>query len=156
MSEPSLRDLLDQMTDLGRILTHQGASVARLVDDSRAAAARSRTGADIPLLVELFALHGDASSCASTARSRRERAAFGALCAGLERLLAGRGAVLVTPEPGVPFDAASMEASEVVATENPALDRTVGAVLEPGLWLTEAARSLRPARVVVRRHRPAG
>jgi molecular chaperone GrpE len=154
VSEPTLRDLLDQITDLGRIVARQGASVERLVDDSRAAAARARAGADIPLLVDLFVLYCDASTCASTARSRRERAAFEALGAGLERLLTGRGATVVTPSPGVAFDPASMEAAEVVATDDPALDRTVHAVLEPGLWLIDAGRSVRPARVVVQRHQP--
>jgi molecular chaperone GrpE len=106
--------------------------------------------------VELFALYCDASACASTARSRRERAAFEALGSGLERLLVGRDATLVTPAPGVAFDGASMAAVEVVATDDPALDRTVVAVLAPGLWLTEVGRSVRPARVVVRRQQPPG
>lgn len=152
--EPSIQDLLDQIADLGRIVTRQGASIDRLVDDSRAAAARIRSGADLPLLLDLLALYSTALTCASTARSRRERAAFDAVAGGLERLMIGRGAVLVTPPLGTAFDAALMEASEIVATDDGALDRTVDAVLEPGLSLAEGGRSVRPARVVVRRHQP--
>lgn len=151
MSEPSLQDLADAVTDLGRIVARQGASLDRLLDDSRAAAARARAGADLPLLVELVALHRDATACAATARSRRERDAFGAVAGGLERLITGRGGRLVVPAEGAAFDAATMDAVEVEPTGDPAADRTVAAVLEPGLWLTEAGRSARPARVVVRR-----
>jgi molecular chaperone GrpE len=135
VSEPSLQDLFDQICDLGRIVARQGASVDRLVDDARAAAGRARAGADIPLLLDLFALYSDATTCASTARSRRERAAFEALATGLERLLA---------------------VADVVATEDPTLDRTVDVLLEPGLRVTEAGRSVRPAQVVVRRHQRPG
>jgi molecular chaperone GrpE len=156
VSEPSLQDLFDQICDLGRIVARQGASVDRLVDDARAAAGRARAGADIPLLLDLFALYSDATTCASTARSRRERAAFEALATGLERLLAGRGAALVTPSPGAAFDATSMAVADVVATEDPTLDRTVDVLLEPGLRVTEAGRSVRPAQVVVRRHQRPG
>jgi molecular chaperone GrpE len=39
-----------------------------------------------------------------------------------------------------------------VATDDAALDRTVAALLEPGLEVD--GRSVRPARVVVHRHRP--
>lgn len=153
MSEPSLQDLADAVTDLGRIVARQGASLDRLLDDGRAAAARARAGADLPLLVDLLALHRDAAACAATARSRRERDAFGAVAGGLERLITGRGGQLVTPADGTAFDAATMDAVEVEPTDDPAADRTVAAVLEPGLWLTEAGRSARPARVVVRRLR---
>lgn len=153
MSEPSPQDLADAITDVGRIVARQGASLDRLVDDSRAAAARARAGADVPLLVDLLALHRDASACAATARSRRERDAFGAIAGGLERLINGRGGQLVVPAEGAAFDAASMDAVEVEATDDEAADRTVAAVLEPGLWLGEAGRSVRPARVVVRRLR---
>lgn len=155
-TEPTLQDLLDQVSDLGRIVARQGASLDRLVDDSRAAAARARSGADVPLLLDLLALYSAALTCASTARSRRERAAFEAMATGLERLLAGRGAVLVMPSPGAAFDAACMEAAEVVATDDEQLDRTVDTLLEPGLSLAEAGRSVRAARVVVRRHQPPG
>lgn len=152
--EPSLQDLLDQISDLGRIVARQGASLDRLVDDSRAAAARARSAADVPLLVDLLALYVDATRCAQTARARRERAGFDALGAGLERLIAGRGGALVMPAPGTDFDPATMEAASVVSTDNATLDRTVDELLEPGLWLTEIGRSVRSARVVVRQHKP--
>lgn len=57
----------------------------------------------------------------------------------------------MAPEPGAVFDALTMEAAEVTATDDPAADRTVDAVVQPGLLVAE--RSVRPARVVVRRHR---
>ncbi|SHF75959.1 molecular chaperone GrpE [Jatrophihabitans endophyticus] len=153
MSEPSLQDLADAVTDLGRVVARQGASLDRLVDDARAAAARERAGADVALLVDLAALHRDARACAETARAARDRTAFTAIATGLERLLAGRGGTLVTPSVDDAFDAATMEAAEVVATGDRRLDRTVDSVREPGLSLPATGRSVRPARVVVRRHR---
>lgn len=151
MTEPSLTDLVDAVTDLGRIVARQGAGLDRLLDDSRATAARSRAGADLPLLVDLLALHRQATTCAATARTKRERDAFDAFASGIERLLNGRGARLVSPAAGTAFDASSMDAVEVEPTSDPGADRTVAAVLEPGLWLEEPARTARPARVVVRK-----
>jgi molecular chaperone GrpE len=142
--EPSLQDLADKVDDVARLVSRQSATLGGLVD------ARASTGPDVPLLVELHSLHVDALACAATARSRRERAAFVALAAGLERLLAGRGGALVTPHPGDAFSGTSMEAAEVVPTGDPALDRTVAVLLEPGLQV--ATRSVRPARVTVHRH----
>ncbi|HWJ10810.1 MAG TPA: hypothetical protein VNS46_15635 [Nocardioides sp.] len=152
MSEPTLQDLADAVVDMGRLLARQAASLDQLLDDGRAAAARARAGADVPLLVDLLALHRDASSCAATARSRREREAFTAVAGGIERLIEGRGGRLVAPAEGVPFDAASMEAVEVVPTALAEQDRTVATLLEPGLLLVELGRSVRPARVAVHRH----
>lgn len=150
--EPSLQDLADAVVDVGRLVARQAASIDRLVDDSRAAAARARVGADVPLLVDLLALHRDASACAATARSRREREAFGAVASGIERLIEGRGGRLVTPATGTAFDAVSMEAVEVVTTDDASRDRTVASLLEPGLVIADAGRSVRPARVAVHRY----
>ena len=150
--EPSLQDLADAVVDVGRLVARQAASLDQLVDDSRAAAARARVGADVPLLVDLLALHRDASTCAATARSRREREAFGAVAGGIERLIEGRGGRLVAPAAGTPFDAVSMEAVEVVTTDDATQDRTVATLLEPGLLLAEIGRSVRPARVAVHRY----
>lgn len=151
-SEPTLQDLADAVVDVGRLVARQAASIDQLVNDGRAAAARARAGADVPLLVDLLALHRDASNCASTARSRRERDAFGAMAGGIERLIEGRGGRLVAPAEGTAFDAVSMEAVEVVATDVAERDRTVASLLEPGLALTELGRSVRPARVAVHRY----
>ncbi len=150
--EPSLQDLADAVVDVGRLVARQAASIDQLVDDSRAAAARARVGADVPLLVDLLALHRDASACAATARSRREREAFGAVASGIERLIEGRGGRLVTPATGTAFDAVSMEAVEVVTTDDASRDRTVASLLEPGLVIADAGRSVRPARVAVHRY----
>lgn len=149
--DPTLRELADAVTDLGRIVTRQGASLDRLVDDARAAAARDRAGADVALLVDLFALYRDATACAATSRNARDRKAFTAIAANLERLIVGRGGALVVPGVGERFDAATMEAAEVVTTEDASHDRTVDSVREAGLLLSGPGRSLRPARVVVRR-----
>ncbi|TWH01892.1 molecular chaperone GrpE [Nocardioides sp. J9] len=151
MSEPTLQDLADAVVDVGRLVARQAASIDKLVDDGRAAAARARAGADVPLLVDLLALHRDASACAATARSRREREAFTAVAGGLERLIEGRGGRLVAPSPGAVFDATTMEAVEVVATDDAARDRTVAELVEPGLVVTELGRAVRPARVAVHR-----
>jgi len=144
--DPSLQDIVDKVDDLSRLVTRQSAALARLAD------AGTRAGPDVPLLVELHALRSDALACAATTRTRKERSAFEAIAAGLERLLAGRGGTLVSPRPGHAFSAATMEAEEVVATEDAALDRTVATLLEPGLEVD--GRSVRPARVAVHRHRP--
>lgn len=145
MTDPSLRDIADKVDDVARLVQRQSAAVAQLAE-SRAAA-----GPDVPLLVELHALRGDALACAATARTRRERSAFAALAGGLERLLVGRGGTVVAPAPGAEFSGSSMEASEIVPTDEPALDRTVASVLEEGLQV--GPRSVRPARVAVLRAR---
>jgi molecular chaperone GrpE len=139
-----MQDLADKLDDLARVVARQGATLGELVD------ARASTGPDVPLLVELHALRADALACAETARSRRERSAFTALAGGLERLLVGRGGAVVEPVPGAPFSSATMEAIEIVPTDDPDLDRTVVAVVEAGL--TANGRSVRPACVSVRRH----
>lgn len=151
MSTPTPQELLDAVVDLGRIVTRQGATIDRLVDDSRATAARARAGGDVPLLVELHAMYLDAARFAGTSRAKRERAAFEAFAASVERLIAGRAGALVAPSAGAPFDALDMEAVEVVPTADEALDRTVAALLAPGLKLAETGRTVRPARVCVSR-----
>jgi molecular chaperone GrpE len=121
--DPSLQDLADKIDDLSRLVARQSAALARLVEGG------TRAGPDVPLLVELHALRSDALACAATTRTRKERSAFEAIAAGLERLLAGRGGTLVSPRSGHAFSAATMEAAEVVATDDAALDRTVAALL---------------------------
>jgi molecular chaperone GrpE len=147
VADHTLGDIADKIDDVARLLGRQGATLGAIAD-ARAAGA----GPDLPLLVELHALRVDALRCAGTARSRRERSAFEALAAGLERLLAGRGGAAVAPAAGEPFSGSTMEAAEVVATDDPDLDRTVARLLEPGLLA--GGRSVRPARVAVHRHRP--
>ena len=146
MADPSLQDLADKIDDLSRLVSRQAATLGKLADGA------ARPGPDVPLLVELHALRADALACAATSRTRKDRSAFEAIAAGLERLLSGRGGTLVTPRPGHAFSAAMMEAAEVVAIDDAALDRTVAALLEPGLEVE--GRSVRPARVTVHRHRP--
>lgn len=143
--------LAEQVQDLARILARQAGTVERLADAEQARAARDRAGADLPLVVELFALLGEVTACADTAGSERERAAFAAVAARVERLLVGRGGTVVVPAVGDVFDAAVMEAADVVDAADAGEDRTVEAVLAPGLSVP--GRSVRPARVVVRRFR---
>jgi molecular chaperone GrpE len=138
---PTLQDVSDKIDDVARALTRQSAVLASLADAPAAA------GPDVALLVDLHALRRDALACATTARSRRERAAFEAMSAGLERLLVGRGGTVVAPAVGDHFRGAQMEAAEVVAAGAPEQDRTVAALLEPGLEVS--GRSVRPARVAV-------
>jgi molecular chaperone GrpE len=148
VNDPSLQEIADKVDDVARLVQRQSATLGQLAD---ARPANGSTGADVPLLVELHALRADALACASTARTQRERAAFTALAGGLERLLVGRGGTVVAPAPGAEFSGATMEAAEIVPTDDPATDRTVAAVLEEGLQV--GARSVRPARVAVRRVR---
>ncbi|MBL1078749.1 nucleotide exchange factor GrpE [Nocardia sp. 2] len=150
-AEPTTAEVAERIDDLTRIVARQAAALERLSDDARARAQRERAGADAPLVVELFALYGDALALATTAQSDTEHAAFETFANRVERLLTGRGGQVVVPAAGVVFDASTMEAADVVATADPADDRTVDSVLQPGL--TIADRSVRPARVIVRRHR---
>lgn len=149
----ALAVLAERIEDLSRILARQAATIERLADEAKARDRRDRAGADLPLVTDLFALHGDTVTCARTAESDRDRAAFTALADRLERLLTGRGAALVAPVPDSAFDARTMEATDVVTAEDAAADRTVAALLAPGLRVGD--RSVRPASVVVRRYRPA-
>jgi len=141
----TLQDVADKVDDVARALTRQAVALAALSDHREA-------GPDTPLLVELHALRVDALSCAATARTHRERDAFTALAAGLERLLVGRGGTAVAPAPGAAFDGRTMEAAEVTPTADPARDRTVAALLEPGLSV--GPRSIRPAQVAVYKATP--
>ncbi|MFI6867016.1 nucleotide exchange factor GrpE [Nocardia sp. NPDC050406] len=151
-SAPDLTALLaERVEDLARVIARQANTIERLADEAKARAQRERAGADVPLVVELFGLHGDVRSFAATAQSESERAAFEAFAARVERLLTGRGGRVVEPAPGTAFDALTMEAADVRATDDPEADRTVDSVVTPGLLIGE--RSVRPAKVVVRRHR---
>ncbi|QLY29717.1 nucleotide exchange factor GrpE [Nocardia huaxiensis] len=145
--------LTERIDDLARVIARQGSALDRLADDAKARAQRERAGADVPLVVELFALYGDAQALGTTAHSEAERTAFETFANRVERLLTGRGGQLVLPAPGAVFDALTMEAADVVDTEDAAADRTVEDVLQPGLTIAE--RSVRPAKVIVRRHRAA-
>jgi len=69
-----------------------------------------------------------------------------------ERLLVGRGGTAVAPAVGAAFDGHTMEAAEVTPTADAASDRTVAALLEPGLAV--GPRSIRPARVAVAEPQP--
>ncbi|MFC9999437.1 nucleotide exchange factor GrpE [Nocardia sp. NPDC127526] len=157
MTESGAATSFDQITeridDLARVLARQAGTLERLADDAKARAQRERAGADVPLVVDLFALYNDARSFAATAASETERIAFEAFAARVERLLAGRGGQLVDPAPDSEFDALTMEAADVAAAADPSLDRTISEVIQPGL--TAAGRSLRPAKVIVRRYREA-
>jgi molecular chaperone GrpE len=141
VGEVTLQDVADRVDDVARALARQAVTLGSLVDG------RAATSPDVPLLVELHALRVEALACAATARSRRERDAFTAMAAGLERLLVGRGGTVVAPAVGAAFDARTMEAAAVTPTVDPAADRTVAALLEPGLSV--GARSVRPSRVAV-------
>lgn len=145
--------VIDRLDDLTRALKRQATGIERLADDARAREAKERAGADVPLLVDLFAVHSDANACAMTAETERERAAFEAIATSLERLIVGRGGEPVVPAPGVEFDPATMDAVEVRWTDTASQDRLVAEVLTPGLRVPTVGRTVRPARVVVYRHR---
>ena len=145
-----LAHLAERIEDLTRVIARQAATIDRLADAAKARDRRDRTGADLPLVLELFALHTDTTACAATSESPRERAAFEAVATRIERLIVGRGGTLVTPRPDDAFDSLTMEAADVAKTDDPALDRTVESVVQTGL--TISGRSVRPAGVVVRRH----
>lgn len=149
-STDSLAHLMERIEDLTRVVARQATTIDRLADEAKARDRRDRTGADLPLVLELFALHTDTTACAATAESPRERTAFEAVATRVERLIVGRGGTLVTPRPDDAFDSLTMEAADVAKTDDPALDRTVESVVQTGL--TVSGRSVRPAGVVVRRH----
>lgn len=141
-----LRLLSEQIQDLTRVVARQSQII-----DKIATAESKRTGpsTDTPLLVELFALFTDADTCARTADSEREAAAFGALRDGLERLIVGRDGRVVIPCAGDDFDVAVMEVADVRAASDTAVAGTVAELIRPGLVV--AGRSVRPAMVVVYR-----
>lgn len=85
----TLQDVSDKLDDVARALTRQSATLTALSDAPVAA------GPDAALLVDLHTLRVDALACA--ARSRRERAAFEAIAAGLERMLVGAAAPSAPP-----------------------------------------------------------
>ncbi|MFQ6398212.1 nucleotide exchange factor GrpE [Nocardia sp. KC 131] len=146
----TLDHLAERIEDLSRVIARQAATIERMVDSAKTRAEQDRAGADLPLVVELFALHADTAACAATAQSRREREAFDAITTRVERLIVGRGGSLVAPRPDAPFDALTMEAADVAKTDDPAADRTIDSLVQPGLIVS--GRSLRPATVVVRRY----
>jgi molecular chaperone GrpE len=146
VGEVTLQDVADRVDDLARALARQAVTLGELRSGPE------DTGPDVPLLVELHALWVDALACAATTRSQREQDAFTAIAAGLERLLVGRGGTVVGPAVGVAFDGRTMEAVEITSTVDPATDRTVAALLEPGLSV--GPRSVRPARVAVHKLTP--
>jgi molecular chaperone GrpE len=141
VGEVTLQDVADRVDDVARALARQAVTLGALTD------ARDAAGPDVSLLVELHALRVDALACATTARTHRERDAFTAMAAGLERLLVSRGGTAVAPAVGAVFDGRTMEAAEVTPPADAASDRTVAALLEPGLSV--GPRSIRPARVAV-------
>jgi molecular chaperone GrpE len=146
----TLDQLAERIDDLTRMIARQAATIERMADEAKSRAKKDRAGADLPLVVELFALHTDTAACAATAGSPRERDAFDAIATRVERLIIGRGAALVAPRPNDPFDSLTMEAADVTETDDSAADRTVDNLIQPGLSV--AGRSVRPASVVVRRH----
>ncbi|WP_433710675.1 nucleotide exchange factor GrpE [Nocardia sp. CA-084685] len=152
MTDPAepLAHLAERIEDLTRVVARQATTIDRLADEAKARDRRDRAGADLPLVLELFAIHTDTTACAGTAESARERAAFEAIVTRIERLIVGRGATLVNPQPGDAFDSLTMEAADVADTDDPALDRTVASVVQTGL--TISGRSIRPAGVIVRKH----
>ena len=139
-----LAELGEQVSDLALMVARQTRTIERLVDAARSPAAAA--GVDTALLVDLFALHTDAATCAASA-SEADRPAFELLRAGLERLIVGRGGAVVAPPAGTDFDARTMEAVDVHPTDDTSADRTVAELLRPGLVVGE--RSVRPAAVVV-------
>lgn len=145
--EQQLQTLDERVVDLARVIARQAASIDLLVDAGKARG-RETSSADVPLLVDLFALYLDAETCARSA-AEGDRAAFAALAAGLDRLITGRGGRIVTPAVGADFDARAMEAIEVVRGPEVSADqdRTVAEVVRPGLVAGD--RSLRPAAVTV-------
>lgn len=142
-----LEQLREQLSDLALVVARQTRTIERLVDAAKSPPATAV--ADVPLLVDLFALHTDAATCAVSA-SEADRPAFELLRAGLERLIVGRGGAVVAPPPGADFDARIMEAVDVRTVDDAAADRTVAELLRPGLLVGD--RSVRPAAVVVHRH----
>ncbi|MFI1917177.1 nucleotide exchange factor GrpE [Nocardia sp. NPDC020380] len=154
-ADAPLRDGADRITeridDLARVVARQAATIERLADESRARARIEQAEADAPLIRDLFALHGLAQTFSTTTESDPDRQGFEALARRVERMLAERGGQLVTPFRGAAFDALTMEAAELTDTDDPAADRTVESVIQPGLTIGE--RSIRPAKVVVRRYR---
>lgn len=147
-ADATIAQVAERVEDLARVIARQAQTMDRLVESDRARTRQAASGADLPLLVDLFGLFTDATTCAADAGDG-DRDAFTALAAGLDRIISGRGGVLIVPSPGTQFDARTMEAVDVVEVDDPAADRTVAQVLRPGLQVGD--RSVRAAAVVVHR-----
>ncbi len=147
----SLDRITERIDDLARVIARQAATIERLADASKLKTREERAEADAPLIRDLFALHGLAQAFASTTESEPDRQGFETISRRVERMLAERGGELVTPFRGTDFDPETMEAAELTGTDDPAMDRTVESVIQPGLTIGD--RSIRPAKVVVRRYR---
>ncbi|MTE13404.1 nucleotide exchange factor GrpE [Nocardia sp. CT2-14] len=149
----TLDRITERIDDLARVIARQAATIERLADAAKLKIQDERAEADAPLIRDLFALHGLAQTFASTSNSEPDRQGFEAMSRRVERMLAERGGELVTPFRGTAFDPETMEAAELTATDDPTADRTVESVIQPGLSIGD--RSIRPAKVVVRRYRRA-
>lgn len=149
----SLDRITERIDDLARVIARQAATIERLADEAKVQIRDERAEADAPMLRDLFALHGLAQTFASTSNSEADRPGFEAISRRVERMLTERGGQLVTPFRGAAFDPEVMEAAELADTNDPEADRTVESVIQPGL--TVGDRSIRPAKVVVRRYRRA-
>lgn len=143
--------ITERIDDLARVIARQAATIERLADAAKLKDREERAEADAPLLRDLFALHGLAQTFVSTSNSEPDRQGFEAINRRVERMLAERGGELVTPFRGTAFDPETMEAAEVAGTDDPEADKTVESVIQPGLTIGD--RSIRPAKVVVRRYR---
>ncbi|WP_405491963.1 nucleotide exchange factor GrpE [Nocardia sp. NBC_00511] len=145
--------ITERIDDLARVVARQAATLERLADEAKSKTRDERADSDAPLMRDLFALHGLAQTFASTSNSEPDLQGFAAMARRVERMLVERGGQLVTPFRGTDFDPATMEAAELADTDDPASDRTVESVIQPGLTIGD--RSIRPAKVVVRRYRGA-
>lgn len=92
--------VLERVDDLARVIARQAGTIERLVDEAKARAQRERAGADLPLVVELFALYGDARTLADTAGSETERAAFETFAGGWSGCSPGAVGGWWRPNPG--------------------------------------------------------
>ncbi|WP_369640302.1 nucleotide exchange factor GrpE [Nocardia sp. JMUB6875] len=153
MPAQTLDRITERIDDLARVIARQAATIERLADEAKVQIRDERAEADAPLIRDLFALHGLAQTFASTSNSEADRPGFEAISRRVERMLTERGGQLVTPFRGAAFDPDVMEAAELSDTDDPDADRTVESVIQPGL--TVGDRSIRPAKVVVRRYRRA-
>lgn len=151
VSAPTLDRITERIDDLARVIARQAATIERLADEAKLKIRDERAEHDAPLIRDLFALHGLAQTFASTSNSEPDRQGFEAMGRRVERMLTERGGQLVTPFRGTAFDPDTMEAAELTDTDDPTADRTVESVIQPGL--TVGDRSIRPAKVVVRRYR---
>lgn len=170
VEDPPERQLVDQVADLSAAIA---ALASRLDAEKDRAAARERVIERLhdenqqlragerqlvlrPLLTSLQRMRSELLNQAAGIREplppERSAALFESFAFTIEQALEAHGVVTLRPEPGVRYDPAAHRVVRTEATDDPARDGTVGAVVEDGYTDLQLNRPMRHASVIVLRY----